>query len=468
MIEIVCEKGKGEAADNAGRSDAFKMPKNLRQVGNPPASNRIYIEDYVVTYLNYIARPGSTEVRGAVLVGEKKTTEQGDAVFISGAVDAQNIEFDMNECRFTEEIWSEIYEEIKDYFPDLTVVGWFLSRMGFSTAINDRIEKLHIDNFPGSDKVLYVTDSLESEDAFYVYERGQMVRQKGYYIYYAKNEQMKNYIISKRGEENTEEKNDIRRKDSELLKSYREKNKQLQEERENSVGLGYVAGGFLALAVLAMGVTIAGNYKKMQNMEVSINRLELTSDATETNTAAAATIITPEELVKADEEASISIKGETDGGNVQTGEKNNADGDGQAVSGGEYGTADDAMAASAASGNNQIEDNISEGLEGQVVDAADDTAENSVGGIQTAETADSDAKEENSDASQEASSSGSINVTTVGDKVMYRVKHGDTLTSIALAYYGSISYVDDIATANSIGEEYIIYEGENIFLPNID
>jgi hypothetical protein len=410
MIEIVCERENGENSNGTMQDEKLKLPKNLRQVGNPPAGRRIYIEDYGVTYLNYIARPGSTEVRGAVLVGEKRSTEQGEAIFISGAVDAQNIEFDMNECSFTEEVWSEIYEEIKNNFPDLSVVGWFLSRMGFSTAINERIEKLHIDNFPGSDKVLYVTDSLESEDAFYMYDKGQLVKQKGYYIYYAKNEQMQSYIISKRGEDDTEEKNDIRRKDSELLKSYREKNKQLQEDRENTLGIGYVAGGFLALAVLAMGVTIAGNYKKMQNMEVSINRLELTSDATEINTAVPATVIAPDELEKADEEAVVSIK----------------------------------------------EENA-----GEIKDSEDEEK------YQKAENDVILEEDQTSDATEEGQAV-SIDVTSVDNRVMYKVKHGDTLTSIALAYYGSIDYVDEIAVENSIDGDYVIYEGEDIILPSVD
>jgi LysM repeat protein len=419
MIEIVCDRENVEKSNDTGQADAFRLPKNLRQVGNPPADKKIYIEDYVVTYLNYISRPGSTAVRGAVLVGEKRTTNQGDAIFISGAVDAQNIEFDMNECTFTEEIWSEIYEDIKDNFPEAAVVGWFLSRMGFSTAINERIEKLHMDNFPGSDKVLYVADSLESEDAFYMYEKGQLVKQKGYYIYYAKNEQMKNYIIGKRGEENSEEKNDIKRKDSELLKSYREKNRKLQEEKESNAGIGYAVAGFLALAVLAMGVTIAGNYKKMQNMEVSINRLELTSDVNENNnTAATATVIPPEDLEKADSDTSISIKAETE---VQT----------------------------------EAEETFTD------VNGNDDSQS-------TGEVLNEYEGENATDAANVEEAATDINVTNVGDKIVYEVKQGDTLTSIALAYYGSVGYVDDIADANSVGEDYVIYEGEKIVLPDVE
>ncbi len=286
MIEVIYDKNKEiqeevkeiptEKRENIGA----KLPKNIRQIGNPSANKRIYIEDYVVTYLNYIARPGSTRARGAILLGEVKQSEVGNVLFISGAVEAQNLEFDMDESEFTKEAWSEIYEQVKEFFPELSVVGWFLSRMGFSTAINDKIEKMHVDNFPGKDKVLYVSDSLESDDAFYRYEHGQMVKQKGYYIYYAKNEAMQNYIIKQRGGISDEENTEIHRKDEELIKSYRERNNRVQGSKQGGVNLLYIASSFVVLAMLAMGITVVSSYDKMKEMEVSINRLELTSDVT--------------------------------------------------------------------------------------------------------------------------------------------------------------------------------------------
>jgi LysM repeat protein len=177
--------------------------------------------------------------------------------------------------------------------------------------------------------------------------------------------------------------------------------------------------GFLALAVLAMGVTIAGNYKKMQNMEVSINRLELTSDVNENNnTAATATVIPPEDLEKADSDTSISIKAETE---VQT----------------------------------EAEETFTD------VNGNDDSQS-------TGEVLNEYEGENATDAANVEEAATDINVTNVGDKIVYEVKQGDTLTSIALAYYGSVGYVDDIADANSVGEDYVIYEGEKIVLPDVE
>ena len=280
MIEVIYDKDKEKDKQESNEKNEhevsvnLRLPKNIRQIGSPDGHKRIYMEDYVVTYLNYIARPGSTQARGAILLGESKKSDAGDVIFISGAVDAQNIEFDMDESEFTQEAWTTIYDQVKQFFPGLSVMGWFLSRMGFSTAINDKIE-----NFPGKDKVLFITDSLESEDAFYMYEHGQLVKQKGYYIYYEKNEAMQNYIMKQKGDAPLEQ-SEIQRKDEEIVRQFRRKNKDLPENKDTGVGFVYIASSFVVLALLAMGITIVSNYDKMKQMEVSINRLEVTADTT--------------------------------------------------------------------------------------------------------------------------------------------------------------------------------------------
>lgn len=122
MIEIIYDKDKDKQEQNGENehevSVNLRLPKNIRQIGSPDGHKRIYIEDYVVTYLNYIARPGSTQARGAILLGDSRKSDQGDVIFISGAVDAQNIEFDMDESEFTQEAWNAIYEQIKQFFPE--------------------------------------------------------------------------------------------------------------------------------------------------------------------------------------------------------------------------------------------------------------------------------------------------------------------------------------------------------------
>lgn len=424
MIEVIYDKDMEKQEENERvREDekkqedrpahGLKLPKNIRQIGNPSGNKRIYIEDYVVTYLNYIARPGSTHARGAILLGTLERSEIGDIIFVSGAVDAQNLEFDMDESEFTQEAWTEIYEQVKEFFPELSVVGWFLSRMGFSTAINDKIEKMHVDNFPGKDKVLYVTDSLESDDAFYMYEHGQLVKQKGYYIYYTKNEAMQSYIIKQKGGMADEENTEIQRKDEELIKNYREKNSKIQGNKPGGISLAYVASSFVVLAMLAMGITVISNYDKMKEMEISINKLELTADEIEDNDVAE---------VIATEEQPNGTASITDAQDMMTTEGEN-----------------DIQTAGQAQGN--------------VVIGEDGT--------------DSATSEETSTTAQPITTEQTLPVMTDGNPTYYTIQYGDSLGSIALENYGSIQYAEDIAAANNMDVDDRIYEGQKIILPSV-
>lgn len=412
MIEVIYDKSKD--VEESGTSEnavsiGLKLPKNIRQIGSPSGSKRIYIEDYVVTYLNYIARPGSTCARGAILLGETKKSDIGDIIFISGAVDAQNIEFDMDETEFTEEAWSDIYEQVKEFFPELSVVGWFLSRMGFSTAINDKIEKIHVDNFPGNDKVLLVTDSLESDDVFYMYQRGQLVKQKGYYIYYSKNEAMQAYIVHQRGEITDTENNEIRRKDEEIIKAYRDKNGRTTPTKSEGVNLIYVASTFVVLAMLAMGITVISNYDKVKDMEVTINRLELTAEA--------------------DEEIAQVMNNPKE----------------------DYGTADQEGQVASTS--------VTEGLMGTASDVVDNSTSNTTEVPNAEVTTD---ESSNNISTEQA-------IPAVSQEIdYYTVKDGDTLGTISLNYYGDVQYADDIAQANKISLEDKIYMDQVLVIPQLN
>ena len=238
MIEIVYDK---TTAEKNGKNEMhYKMPKNIRQIGNAPDKKKIYIEDYVMTFLRKIAEPGNTTSRGAILLGEYFKDGDTETLFISGAVEAQNLEFDVDQIKFDDHIWSGLYAEINKYFENLSVVGWFLSRMGFSTDINEKITRLHLENFRGRDKVLFVMDSLECDDAFYVCEKNHLMRQRGYYIYYVRNEAMQNYIISRKNMTTEDKDQATLRKDAELVKNFQTMRGESQKKEKNQKSKSYV------------------------------------------------------------------------------------------------------------------------------------------------------------------------------------------------------------------------------------
>lgn len=281
MIEVIYDNAGTE--EDTGEIQGIRLPKNIRQVGTPQGGRRIYVEDYVITYLNQLAKPGNTYARGAILLGEYKQVDQQGVLFISGAIEAQNMELDLEEIEFTNEIWSQIYNEVKRYFPDLEVVGWFLSRMGFSTDINDKITKIHLENFSGRDKVLYLMDALEEEDAWYLYENNGLKKQSGYYIYYTRNDAMQSYMVTQRNHM-VEAETDIAKRDEELLRRYRSRLEQKEPPAppRKQASLFYVASSLLTIAFLVMGITVINSYDRLKDLETAFHRMDfMTEDSTE-------------------------------------------------------------------------------------------------------------------------------------------------------------------------------------------
>ena len=259
-------KKKGNEKGEVSRN----LPRNYRQIGEPGAK-KIYVEDYVYTYLNKLAQPENLYARGAILFGKMYKTTIGKCMFISGAAACQNFELDLDETIFSEENWGEIYRIRDSFFPELEICGWFLSRMGFSVDLNDKIIRIHMDNFSGENKVLYMIDALENEDAFYQFENYSLKKQRGYYIYYETNQEMKNYMLAEgemgRMPERGRRSETIKR-DTAVVKNYKKALRKKKSLRPKSAfaNPAYVAGGLVAAMVLIYGVRSAVQYQGNQKM----------------------------------------------------------------------------------------------------------------------------------------------------------------------------------------------------------
>ena len=256
------------------------LPRNYRQIGEPGAK-KIYIEDYVYTYLNKLAQPENLYARGAVLFGKMYKTSIGKCIFISGAAACQNFELDLEETIFSEESWGEIYRIRDSFFPEMEICGWFLSRMGFSVDLNDKIIRIHMDNFSGENKVLYMIDALENEDAFYVYRGQDLVRQSGYYIYYDKNPMMREYLAERREgmqeSENYEQMMENMR-DERLIRQFREK---VSRKTKSSQRKGRFRTFSTAAAVVVMMI-MGGSMYYYAQQDQSINFRDVVNGAVNT------------------------------------------------------------------------------------------------------------------------------------------------------------------------------------------
>ena len=251
-----------------------ELPKNVRQIGEIAGKQRIYVEDYVVTYLNQLAHPTNTVARGAILLGEWVHYDKEDVLFISGAIEADHLSFDMREVSFSDETWTQLYEKINQYFEEINVVGWFLSRLGYSIKLTDSMRKLHSQYFKGQGSVLYLMDALEQEDAFFLNKEGKLQQQPGYYIYYERNTPMQNYLIENQAIERTvgQDKR-IDYKDGQLLHSYHEimASRQGRKDEKRVTSLLYVTSAMLVIVFLALSISIFNNYDKLKSVQESLN-----------------------------------------------------------------------------------------------------------------------------------------------------------------------------------------------------
>lgn len=413
MIEVIYENAEDEAEN--GEIQGIRLPKNIRQVGTPQGSRRIYVEDYVMTYLNQLAKPGNTYARGAILLGEYKQVNNQGVLFISGALEAQNMELDLEEITFTNEIWSEIYNNVKRFFPDLEVVGWFLSRMGLSIQVNEKITKIHVDNFPGRDKALFMIDSLEEEDAWYLYENNGLKKQSGYYIYYTRNDAMQSYMMSQRNHM-VESETDIAERDQELLNKYRSRlEKRNTEEKERKpISLLYVASSLLTVAFLALGITVINSYDRLKNLEIAFHRMDL---MTEEGTEEPVTNV-------------VSVNA-----NVEPLEDDTAS-------------------------DTQVTEQPTSSDETSSITEEEEHQENAESETTHTGSTDADTTEAQEDTDTTPVSAG---VTPQ----YYTVQDGDTLSSISFSMYHSILYVDNIMEANEMQNGDEIYVGQQILIPSI-
>lgn len=269
MIEIVYSK------ENDKKEDYLRLPKNIRQIGIPDETKKIYIEDYAITFINQFAAKCFEEPKAAVLVGSATYNNSCEYIFISGVIEVDNVKIDTESIDFTEKTWTGIYSNIKKYFPNQDIVGWFLTSQAFHRESSDHIIKAHIDNFAGSDKVFMKIDPLENEEIFYIFQNGHFVRQMGYYIYYEKNEEMQEYMVQGKEKVKEKEEHPLEQVEDHAAKSFRTIIQERKDEKHQKkmATFMYTTSTFLVMIVMVIGITMINNYDRMKNMEQTLDTI---------------------------------------------------------------------------------------------------------------------------------------------------------------------------------------------------
>lgn len=428
MIEVIYKDEKQEVNDG---ETGWNLPKNIRQIGLAGENYRIYIEDYVYTFLHRAAQAKCQQEEDsgilAVFLGENRWQSGTGYTFIRGALLADAGEITEEHIEITQNMWQKIHEEQEKYFEGQEIVGWFLARQSLPMVVSELIGKVHRNQF-GGEKILRLMDTAEQEEAFFRYENNFLVRQSGYYIYYEKNTQMQNYMLEKNPEiqeESQETVQDDAVRAFRLLIQKKEKEEPEETEEKTSV-FSYAATACIVLALAVVGVRFYRNYQVGQNIEGETRTASADiMQETEITQIPAASVqqVTPTSWAELTESPKITPTAEP--------------------------TLIPTVTISAE--------------EAQIYKEESDTRKAQRRIQQKKQNEEESTGQDNS--GQASSDQDSETTSAMQTRGSYTIRPGDTLYQISIENYGTMDKVTDICRANGISENEIIYPGQIIVLP---
>lgn len=418
----------------------MELPKNITQIGETNPHCKIYVEDYVISYIRQLNQYAGEKGLAVALYGTKKEEGEITYLFLYGAC---KLNFLQRECRhLSQAVCQEAEKQRRKYFPEYMFLGYRL-------LDGEMVEGFHI---------------CEQSVCRYV---------EGYAQFYEKNDSMLAFMLDERqGEVKPEE---VAQEKYDMVKKRQEERRALLEEKtghafQKKDGIRRekpappLNNGKLAIAatfVLLCGAGFAamGGGENFSQLRTDVKEMmddifqRQLPDAVEVSgsNAQVGTIVAEDKLADAIRKENTAV-------------------DGQAS-----------------------EENQTAGGEGDVPDAADGAGQVSSeavdpkgNGQETPEAGESGGQQAPNNMAQptvEPTPEPTIQPTEqpipestptpestpaaapVTEMVAYIVRRGDTMTDICLRQYGSDARVAEVCALNNISNPDDIKEGEKIFLP---
>ena len=413
MIEIVKEGG----------SSVYKreIPKNVRQIGEVKGKTKVYIEDYIMTFMKQISTQDD-KPKAMVLYGHRQLDGDSTLFFVNGAILAEcNEDMQGERTIFKEGAWKDVNEKAGYFFKDSTVLGWIYMRYDLSDFLEAPVLNTHKQFFRQEQQIYLEYSVGERLENLYLFEKGNMALQNGYFIYYERNEAMQNYMITVKQDEPEEVKPEVDKATKRFRNIVQEKKDEIHKKQ--TMGVLYGTSVAMLLIVTIIGVTMLNNYEKMQNMEKVL--YDISSQIT-------------------DEEAGAEMESK----NVEV-------------------VTEDATLVNAETESPMNEEEAAE-AEPEEKDTQQAVSDNLVAEVETV-------------GSESVAAVGETPPETVlqpevQDPVIeaqegfvipgtYCIEKGDTLAKISTKFYGDESMIDKICEANGIEDKNSIQYGVNIILP---
>lgn len=230
----------------------MELPKNIVQIGRPDKIHKIFVEDYVVSYIKQLNRACEGRASGLALYGRKYEEEGCHYYFLYGASVVAGLE---HRGPYLSQVEKEEIAAIgKRYFEEYDFLAW-------------------------------CNVKEEPVDGFYVTVQGKGVEVNGYACFYEKNESMLNYMLmlsrqEKKEEPAVEEAAAVKPargewKAADYMKAaerqthiQQPKNRALKKTEYMKMA---VAAMFLGLCVI--GITTLNDYEKLEDLQVAARQV---------------------------------------------------------------------------------------------------------------------------------------------------------------------------------------------------
>ncbi len=383
-----------------------QLPKNIRQIGNVSDSTKIYVEDYVDIFFNQLCEKSDQAPAGAFLVGEIVQGEEESYIYVYGAIKMKEIQQKGRDVHIPDGTWKDACEICKQYFENAEILGWFLALTGIPLEMNQNLLKVHQKMFSREKSILVLKDTREKEEKYFLHKYRDLMESAGHYIYYEKNTEMQNYMISIRKK--------VGMSPSEIIEDTVTKNfrsvvqqKMGKNQHAGPSRFTYALSTFLVLVVIVIGVTMVNNYEKMKGVQDSIDKLSESVAEKDKVIETVGSVISG--IQKPQGETSPENQTDREQTDEEQTDNENSEPD-----------------------QNEGDDKNNTSLQGETNPSTETEGEDT---------------------------------TPENDGEVYIVEKGDTLAIISRKVYGDISHIDAICRMNGLEDGNLIFIGQKLLLP---
>ncbi len=392
-----------------------QLPKNVRQIGNVSDSSKIYVEDYVDTFLNQLCEKVDQTPIGAFLVGEIVQEEEEDYIYVYGALQMKEVIQKGRDIFIDEDTWKNACETSKEYFGNAEILGWFLTSEGQALEVNHNIMKVHQKLFSREKSIFIAKEAREKEERYFVHKYKDLMECGGHYIYYERNIEMQNYMIASRKRTGMTPSEIIEDTVTKNFRGIIRDRMEKSEQKSRSKNM-YALSAFMVLVVLVIGITMINNYDKMVGVQSTLGRLNETDSKQKDAVETIGTVI-----------------------KAETGDNDTPKSDGKK---------EEAKDSDTKTDDTQKPD-------GQAPDTTEPEQP------QQAEQPQQPEQPQQSEQPQQPQKTDP----SATEENLYVVQKGDTLASISKEKYGDSSHVDAICRMNGLEDGNLIFIGQKLLLP---